>query len=146
MSAFSTAMFYDAMESLQKKHHAMMRERGFWDGDNDNLPTKLMLLVSETAEWLELYRSGTLDEPCEKRVPKHGTDGVSDNDSQRVGIIDGKAPEGHRPITRQEEEAADIFLRLLDMCERWGIDLARVTLAKMQYNETREHRHGGKKC
>ncbi len=144
---FSTAMFFDAMENLQKKHHAMMRERGFWEGpENDNLPTKLMLLVTETAEWMEAYRSNTLNEPCGKRMPIPGTDGVSDKDSKALGIIDGSAPEGHRPITKQEEEAADIFLRLLDMCERWDIDLARVTLAKMAYNKTREHKHGGKKC
>jgi hypothetical protein len=142
---FETAMFFEAMEKMQRRAHTNSRDKGFWDGpENNSIPTKLCLIHSEVSEWLEAYRKDPTA-PTDKRVPKPGTDGVSDQDSQRVGIIDGRHPDGHRPITVEEEEAADVFIRLLDLCEFRGIDLARVTLAKMQYNATRPHKHGGKK-
>lgn len=130
---FETAMLYDLMEKLQKKAHATSRSKGFWDGpDNENIPTKLCLMHSEISEWLEAYRKS--NPPCDKSIE----------------IIDPKCrteqdPVGHRRIRSDEEEAADIFIRLLDLCEHQGIDLVQVTLAKMRYNEGREHKHGGKK-
>lgn len=42
-------------------------------------------------------------------------------------------------------EMADLAIRLLHFCEYFGIDLNRMIALKMQYNETRSHRHGGKK-
>lgn len=43
------------------------------------------------------------------------------------------------PETRRrlEEECADVFLYLLLLCERVGIDLPRAALAKIELNETR---------
>lgn len=136
---FETAMFYDLMEKIQKRAHKCSRAHGFWDGpENNNIPTKLCLIHSEVSEWLEAFRKDP-KAPCDKRVPIPGTDGVSDQDSKILSIIDSG---GARPITKEEEEAADIFIRLLDLCEARGIDLARVTLAKMSYNEGRPHMHG----
>lgn len=42
-------------------------------------------------------------------------------------------------------ELADIIIRVLDMCGHYGIDIEAAMLAKAKYNESREHRHGGKK-
>lgn len=42
-------------------------------------------------------------------------------------------------------EFADILVRLLDSCERWGINLEYEFNRKLQYNATRGHRHGGKR-
>lgn len=140
---FETAMLFDLMEQLQKKAHKNSVDHGFWEGpENNNIPTKLALIHSEVSEWLEAYRKNPIA-PTEKRVP-HPTEG--DGSTIRVGIIDGRAPGGTRPITVEEEEAADVFIRLLDLCEARGIDLARVTLAKMNYNESRPRMHGGKRC
>lgn len=41
-------------------------------------------------------------------------------------------------------EAADVFIRLLDTCERYGIDLRAEYERKMAYNRTRPYRHGNK--
>lgn len=139
---FETAMFFDAMEKLQKRAHANSRDKGFWDGpENDNVPTKLALIHSEVSEWLEAFRKDP-KAPTDKRVPIPGTDGVSDSDSRVLSILEGGKV---RPMTCEEEEAADVLVRLMDLCERRGVDLARVTLAKMAYNETRPAMHGGKR-
>ena len=42
-------------------------------------------------------------------------------------------------------ELADVLIRIFDYCGAKGIDLADCVDAKMKYNETRPHRHGGKK-
>lgn len=126
MSMADTARFFDAMENLQKRCHEMSRSKGFWTGpDNENVPTKLCLIHSEISEWLEALRKGNPD--CEKDI----------------SVIEGVEP---RRISCFEEEAADVFIRLLDLCEYLKIDLARVTLAKMQYNSGRPPMHGGKRC
>lgn len=41
-------------------------------------------------------------------------------------------------------ELADVFIRLLDTCRRHNIDLEKEFYLKMQYNESRPYRHGGK--
>lgn len=41
-------------------------------------------------------------------------------------------------------ELADAVIRILDLCEDWGIDLEEAIRIKVAYNETRPIRHGGK--
>lgn len=123
---FETAMLLELLEALRNKCYANSRNKGFWDGpENDNIPTKIALLHSELSEMLEAFRAG--DPVCPKMI-----------------VIEGGSP-SLRPITTMEEEAADVFIRLLDLCGRLNIDLGRVTLAKMKYNSNRPHMHGGKK-
>ena len=53
---------------------------------------------------------------------------------------------GIRPLTNEEEELADICIRIADYCGYRNIDLGAAILAKMDYNATRPHMHGGKLC
>jgi NTP pyrophosphatase (non-canonical NTP hydrolase) len=41
-------------------------------------------------------------------------------------------------------ELADVFIRLLDVCDIFGIDLEAEYERKMSFNRTRPFRHGGK--
>ena len=43
------------------------------------------------------------------------------------------------------EEAADVFIRLIDTCDRSGINLATAYFEKCRKNRTRSYRHGGKR-
>jgi len=50
----------------------------------------------------------------------------------------------HGDIPNRTEELADLFIRLADTCEHYGVDLAAEVLKKMAMNDLRPHRHGGK--
>ena len=41
-----------------------------------------------------------------------------------------------------EVELGDAIIRILDLAAHEGMDVPRAMLAKMEYNETREYRHG----
>lgn len=43
-------------------------------------------------------------------------------------------------------ELADCVIRIMDLCGNLGINLEEAMTKKMEYNETRSHRHGGKKA
>ena len=44
------------------------------------------------------------------------------------------------------EELADVVIRVMDLCEAYGIDLGEEILLKNEINKLRSHRHGNKKC
>jgi NTP pyrophosphatase (non-canonical NTP hydrolase) len=41
-------------------------------------------------------------------------------------------------------ELADIIIRVMDLCGLYGIDIDKAVKKKLQYNESRSYRHGGK--
>jgi NTP pyrophosphatase (non-canonical NTP hydrolase) len=83
----------------------------------------MMLLVTEVAEAAEAWR-------------QWGTDDQTPNVNRQQ--IKKPKPEG------VGSEFADIFIRLLDDCERFDIDLEAEYERKMAFNRQREYRHGGK--
>lgn len=44
------------------------------------------------------------------------------------------------------EELADIVIRVFDMAVGYGYDIEAEIIKKHKHNQTREYRHGGKKC
>lgn len=75
----------------------------------------LMLMVSELSEALEALRHG--NKPSE-HIPE---------------------------FSGLEEELADCVIRICDMAEARGCRLEEAISAKLKYNMTRPHMHGGKK-
>lgn len=53
---------------------------------------------------------------------------------------DDKIPE----FSGVEAELADTIIRILDFAHQRGHDVAGALIAKMEYNKTRSHKHGGK--
>lgn len=96
--------------------HRIAMEKGWWDRDRE-IPEQIALMHSELSEALEEYRMGAAN----------------------LYMQDGK-PEGFGV------ELADCVIRIFDMCGRYGIDLEACLRAKIAYNATRPHRHGGKKA
>lgn len=132
MSGNQKSEILSSLRLLVMEAYTNSRDKGFWTGpENDNTPTKIALMHSELSEMLEAYRKG--NPLCDKKMP----------DGNPILVQTGAKPRG---ITSMEEEVADLFIRLADFCGRHNIDLGVVVLAKMKYNATRPHLHGGKRC
>lgn len=55
----------------------------------------------------------------------------------------GNPPSDHCPkISGVEEELADVFIRLMDLCGYLGIDLGNAVRVKQAFNLTRPPKHG----
>ena len=62
------------------------------------------------------------------------------------GLRAGNPPSEHIPeFSAAEEEAADVVIRLMDMCAARGWRLGDAMVDKMEFNEERPRMHGGKK-
>lgn len=67
--------------------------------------------------------------------------------AEQVYILTGQTPEELELLGKPEgvpSELADIYIRMVDFAEQYGIDLAKAIEEKLVYNEQREVRHGGK--
>lgn len=91
-------------------------ERMGWNDGERRPAEQLALMHSELSEALEEYR-------------KHGV----------TEIITGGKPEGYFV------ELADCVIRIMHEFAYHGVPLNDYLRLKMEYNETREYRHGGKK-
>jgi NTP pyrophosphatase (non-canonical NTP hydrolase) len=104
------------IRDLQKRSHLIAKSKGFWDSSR-NYGEMIALMHSELSELLEAFRHDKLN-----------------------------APSDHCPheLTCQEEEMADLAIRLFDLAEHEGIDLGRCIVVKSDFNETRPKMHGKK--
>lgn len=85
--------------------------------DGEPFPVKLALMHSELSEALEEFRNGRTE----------------------TYFVDTK-PEG------LGIELADCIIRILHWCGTNDIDIEECLRLKLDYNETRPYRHGGKVC
>lgn len=117
----------DALNELSKAAYDNAAIKGFHDGDNCKTPVELYAkwtanIHGEVSELWEAARKGKLKGPCDKAT-----------------LDDIKRDEF---LTCEEEELADIIIRVLDTAGARGINIGRAVLLKMAYNATRPHMHG----
>lgn len=110
------------------------QEKGWYD-DSRTFGDDIALLHSEVSEMLEAYRDhGTKDATGHPITHIRGHSGCPADMTCRQ-----HKPEG------VGSEAADVLVRLLDTCSRYDIDLFAEWRRKVDFNRTRQPRHGGKK-
>jgi NTP pyrophosphatase (non-canonical NTP hydrolase) len=127
-----------------KKAHDMAKEKGFWEGENRNIPQALLLVISEVSEATEALRK---DHFADKAV---ANDLLHD---LRVAEVDEEFtynPEDWKRMFEEsikssfEDEIADVAIRLFDLCGGMNIDLEKHIELKMKYNSMRGYKHGKK--
>lgn len=149
------------LNSLIKKANIASTEKGFWE-DYDNmikkmkgLPKqfiqsdieriklafyneKISLISSELGEATEAMRTGKY---C--ALNEDGLKNITDLLEDESGFKYQGAYITHIKDTF-EDEIADSFIRLFDLCYKMDIDIEKFILMKMEYNMLRDSKHGKK--
>lgn len=120
------------LKEMQAEIREVNEANGWFEGDR-TVGDDIALLHSEVSEMFEAFRDGGLADATD--WPGHRL--RTQNDEALVGTP--AKPEGFG------SECADVLIRLLDTCERRGIDLDFEYARKIAHNRTRGHRHGGKR-
>jgi NTP pyrophosphatase (non-canonical NTP hydrolase) len=136
------------LKEMQAEVREVNEANGWFENDR-TVGDDIALLHSEASEMFEAYRDGGLADHTSyrwhhltcARGEAQARDGGPHDDVECTGsprdCIPPK-PEGFG------SECADVLIRLLDTCERRGVDLDWEIERKLAYNRTRGHRHGGK--
>jgi len=92
----------------------------------------IALIHSELSEALEALRHG---DPPDEHLNKANAQHPTSNAQRRM----------KEQFRSAETEMADAIIRIMDMGVARGWRIAEALVAKMAFNETRPHRHGGKR-
>jgi len=122
------------LNKLRDEIHENAKAHGWWETDRE-FGSLIALMHSELSEALEEHRNGFMP----KYIYYSGKNSTGLLYTSTTGTEICKKPEGI-PI-----ELADVIIRILDCCGRFGIDIEEAIKIKHEYNKTRPYRHGGKK-
>jgi NTP pyrophosphatase (non-canonical NTP hydrolase) len=120
------------LNDLRDEIYQGAADKGFHNKEEVNLPTALMLVVSELSEALEALRGG--------KHPLFEPEMSADKELQHSLPNALTFSEEYRGTF--EEEIADAIIRLLDIAGMVDMDVDWWVKAKMIYNKERPYKHG----
>lgn len=123
------------LKSLTDKVHQNAAKHGWWD-EKRSFGDLIALCHAELSEALEEFRDGR--KPYESYFKCARYDNIMHCPIKKCDTCTQHKPEGI-PI-----ELADVVIRILDICGYYNIDLYKAITTKMNFNEARPYKHGGK--
>lgn len=131
--------FWEDCENNIKKMKGLPKH--FSDEDIDRIKMafyneKIALIASELGEATESMRIG--------RFYRGGENGIKE--LMKMSEENGMYPATYTTHVKDtfEDEIADTFIRLCDLCFKMGIDIETFIKLKLEYNKRRNERHGKK--
>lgn len=118
------------LNELGKRAFENAKAKGFHENPL-NIPTRLMLIVSEISEAMEADRKN-----------KHADLVTYGEKRDRVGEAENMDLFQAYVKDTFEDELADAVIRVVELAASMGIDLDTHVEMKMRYNATREYKHG----
>jgi len=115
----------DALNELSRAAYNNAKDKGFHAKDGDIVSDYARWTVNlhgEVSELWEAARKNALFDSCDKH-------------QSMMEIFQDS-------LTCEEEELADIIIRVLDTAGAREVNIGRAVMLKMQYNATRPHMHG----
>lgn len=135
------------LKEMQAEIREVNEANGWFESDR-TVGDDVALLHSEVSEVFEAYRDGGLPDQTGYHViiPSSLVAEIGDVAKARQIYLEVEEAEGRSPKPEGfGSECADVLIRLLDTCERRGVDLDFEYVRKIAFNRTRGHRHGGKR-
>lgn len=135
------------VSALVKSAYDMAASKGFHDDDDAvTVAHRLQLIAGEINEAFEELRDGhdVQDVYYSYTIELEGVK-LKNLNADQVYALTGSTPESLGIIGKPEGfpvEIADTVIRLFDLAGVYGFDLELLILDKMQFNSTREKRHG----
>ncbi len=130
------------INTLCNLSHQNAKDKGFWDKER-NIGELLMLITSELAEALEAHRKNRTAKSFDIELMQKFSIDVYNDDTKEWEVSDDFKAEFEENVKDTfEDEIADVFIRLGDLCGGLGINIDAHIACKMAYNKTREHLHG----
>lgn len=124
--------FKESLAEIQKKVHQTARDKGWWK-DRETL------YEAARVAGIEEFADKALTGLCLSLTHSELSEAL---EGERKNLMSDHI-EGFSMLA---EEYADVIIRIMDHCEFKNIDLGEAILAKIQFNDTREYKHGGKLC
>jgi NTP pyrophosphatase (non-canonical NTP hydrolase) len=105
---------YEALDNLADDCHFIAKQRGWLSEETQRNPLVLLALITSEV-------------------------------GEMVDAFRKPGPSEHCPeLSNTEEEAADIIIRVLQMCAEHNLKIGDAVASKMAFNRTRPWKHGGK--
>lgn len=133
--------FVESHNFLAAYHHEIMIEKGFWESRNMIVEACKSYRGEGGQVFPDLVDAALAAVDCQALAL------VTTEVSEMVeGIRHGNEPDDKIPqFSAAEAEAADVYLRLMDLAHGRGWRIAEAVVAKIEMNKSREKMHGGKR-